>query len=240
MPVDVLLAQKRRHVFVPCGYLRVLLLAPRVGELDLVKQFPRQNMRRIAVAGEDVAVFRAGQLAHLRVGKERLGSREEAAVLDVPRIVSPVRVNIRRVLPVMLSHHLERDVAALRRLHDPVPASRDPEIEPPQRGLIPARQPVEALAVPMAHPDPRPVLPGVGHVREELLHGHPAPIPRRVATERVVRGTVLVGEVPRVVGGAADEARFRLAGHRELGGGEVARRDGLPVAQDAAHRPLAT
>ncbi len=164
MVVDVQGTQIRSHLFVPGDDIREMALRfPDV--LDFVEEFIRQQVRRPAPAGHDVAVLGFCQTPGFGVGEKVVRAGQKSTVGRAEGIVPPVRIGLFRILAVMLQGHLHIHAVFIRRLKNCIPApGRVQQQCPPRRIFGFVRRPVQRLAVPECHPHPRPV-----HVRRAHL-----------------------------------------------------------------------
>ena len=168
--VDVVAPERARHLGGPRGDGGVVH-GRRVAGVHIhrfVEQLPGEHGRRITPAGDDVAVFAAGEFAG-GGGREKLGGRaQETAVGDVPWIFRPVGIHACAHLAVMLEHDLHAHAAGLGGGDQSVPVGGDRQVELAEggrRGLF-GNAPVEIQGAPVAHPHAGPIQTGGGKLGE--------------------------------------------------------------------------
>ena len=166
--VDVDGAQDRCHLFVP-GDDVAKAVFHFLDILYFVEQLKAQQVRRISPAGSNVAIFRTGQAPRLRIGKKISRMRQKAAIFGIERIIFPVWIDPFGVLAVMLQRHLNVDAVLLRGFQDRVPfPGRVQQKDATCRIFRFVRRPFQSLAIPICHPDPRPVHVRGSHFLENL------------------------------------------------------------------------
>ena len=117
----------------------------------------------------------------------------------------------------MLQDHLEVDAVLFRRVHDGVPLARRRQIQIAEFCRFAAGGPVEVLAVPVRHPDPRPVFARVVHLGKEVRRaGQFIRVPRLIVTDGIVARAAIELEATVVAAIYPHEARFRVAVDRPL------------------------
>src|ERR1700677_553754 len=195
MAVGILLTDEASHRLHPGGDA-VEIFGESIREFDFVEEFPGHDGWGISPAGDDVAELALGESDGLGIGEELFGLFEEAAVGFVPGILPPVGIGIGAVLAVMLEDELKVNAAGIGGGDDLVPQLCGGEAQlAGLDGIGGIFGPVEIFAVPMAHPDSRPIHASAAHARKRLAElGLAVGTPGKVVADWVIRRAIAEGE----------------------------------------------
>src|ERR1700677_2269311 len=168
MAVGILLTDEASHRLHPGGDA-VEIFGESIREFDFVEEFPGHDGWGISPAGDDVAELALGESDGLGIGA---------------------------VLAVMLEDELKVNAAGIGGGDDLVPQLCGGEAQlAGLDGIGGIFGPVEIFAVPMAHPDSRPIHASAAHARKRLAElGLAVGTPGKVVADWVIRRAIAEGE----------------------------------------------